>query len=240
MALPLYLAMTAAEMSSIDSFPEHPAYMACHFSPYSQGLSNLPPKLPPHTLLILDDRFPCQGHSPGLVADQLNSITDSFHCENLLLDFQRPPDAESSHMVQTIASQLVQNPVVPPAYCHDPSFPVFLPPCPLHLTMEEYIAPWCNREIWLEAGLCQESISIESDGAHTIPQFPPEGLEGGFFDEALSCRYFIRTEADRITFTLYDTRETLKEKLEKAHRLGVSRAVGLYQELGKKGKNRLA
>ena len=127
-----------------------------------QGLSNLPPKLPPHTLLILDDRFPCQGHSPGLVADQLNSITDSFHCENLLLDFQRPPDAESSHMVQTIASQLVQNPVVPPAYCHDPSFPVFLPPCPLHLTMEEYIAPWCNREIWLEAGLCQESISIES------------------------------------------------------------------------------
>ena len=40
--------------------------------------------------------------------------------------------------------------------------------------------------------------------------------------------------AEEIRFTLFDTRDSLQQKLEKAHSLGVTRAVGLYQELGQK------
>ena len=47
MAIRQYLAMTAAEMTQAGSLPRHSAWMACHFSPYSTGLTNLPDRLPP-------------------------------------------------------------------------------------------------------------------------------------------------------------------------------------------------
>ena len=232
MALPLYLAMTASEMSSIDTIPADFAYMACHFSPYSQGLSNVPDSLPKGAILILNDNFPCQGHSPSLVAHQIKEAVTQFQCESLLLDFQRPPAPESEQIVQSIASQLPCSAALPPAYAQNWDGPVFLPPCPLHVPLEEYLEPWKGREIWLEAALCQETITIIKDGPVFTPQFPPEGLEGGFFDEGLCCQYSTHTSLEEISFTLFDTRESLLRKLEKAHRLGVTRAVGLYQELG--------
>ena len=232
MALPLYLAMTPSEMSSIEVFPNNFAYMACHFSPYSQGLSNLPASLPKKAILILNDNFPCQGHCPSLVADQLKTALNTFHCESLLLDFQRPPTPETAQMVETVVAALTQPVVLPAAYAKNWNGPVFLPPCPLHVTLEEYLEPWNGRKIWLEAALCQETISIRKDGPSFSPQFPPNGLVGGFFDEQLACRYNIHTAHDEIAFTLFDTRESLEKKLQKAHSLGVTRAVGLYQELG--------
>ena len=68
MVLPMNLAMTAAEMSSAAPLPEKIAWMACHFSAYSLGITNIPASLPKGAMLILNDRFPCQGHSPGLTA----------------------------------------------------------------------------------------------------------------------------------------------------------------------------
>ena len=94
------------------------------------------------------------------------------------------------------------------------------------------MAPWKDQEIWLEAALCQEAITVTKDGTDFTPQFPPDGLDGGFYDEVLSCYYHINTSPDAITFTLFDTRESLQQKLKKAHSLGITRAVGLYQELG--------
>ena len=229
MALPLYLAMTASEMSSSDTTPANFAYMACHFSSCTQGLSNLPSSLPNNSILILNDNFPCQGHCPGLVSDQLAEIIEKFHCESLLLDFQRPPDPESEAIVEKILSSLPCPVTATPGFCKDT---VFLPPCPLHLPLEEYLLPWKDREIWLEAALCQEDAVVTREGTKFIPQFPPEDLMDGFFDHTLSCRYKIKTAEDQITFTLFDTPESLAEKLELAQALGVSRAVGLWQELG--------
>ena len=234
MALPLYLAMTASEMSSTDHFPADFAYMACHFSPFSQGLSNLPTSLPRNTILILNDNAPCQGHSPSLVAHQTKQILDQIPCESLLLDFQRPPTPESEQMVQAILSEIPCPAALPPAYGQNWDGPVFLPPCPLHIPQEEYLAAWKGREIWLEAALCQETVTITKDGTAFIPQFPPEGLDGGFYDEGLCCQYTIETTPEEIRFTLFDTLDSLQQKLEKAHSLGVTRAVGLYQELGQK------
>ena len=52
MAIAQYLAMTAAEMIGSTFLPQKAAWMACHFSPYSTGLCNLPSALPPGSLLI--------------------------------------------------------------------------------------------------------------------------------------------------------------------------------------------
>lgn len=234
MALPLYLAMTASEISAYDPFPTNFAYMACHFSPYSQGLSNLPASLPEKAMLILNDNFPCQSHCPGLVAQQLLETVEKFHYESLLLDFQRPPTPETEQMVQIIQSALPCPLALPPAYVQNWDGPVFLPPCPLHITPEEYLAPWSGHEIWLEAALCQEEVRITEDGSTFIPHFPTDGLQGGFFDQTLFCNYRSTIEDDTVCFTLYDTRESLIKKLAHAQALGVTRAVGLWQELSKK------
>ena len=47
MAIRPFLAMTAAEIRGTETLPPKTAWMACHFSPYSTGLSNLPKDLPP-------------------------------------------------------------------------------------------------------------------------------------------------------------------------------------------------
>ena len=59
MAIAPFLAMTAAETRNHSVLPPKIAWMACHFSPYGLGLSNLPQRLPPHALLLLDDITPC-------------------------------------------------------------------------------------------------------------------------------------------------------------------------------------
>lgn len=231
MALPLFLAMTAAEMSGTNSVPEHLAWLSCHFSPYTQGITNLPDKLPPGSMLILDDRFPCQGHSGSLVAGQLAEAVGQLSCESLLLDFQRPENPEAETVIRQIL-EIVSCPVaVSEAYAAHLSCPVFLSPAPLHVPLETHLAPWEGREIWLEAALCQEQIIVTESGVQFIPQLPAKKSEDGFFDEALCCRYITEVSDDEIRFHLFDTRETLDAKLKKAHSLGVARAVGLYQEL---------
>ena len=89
MAIAPFLAMTAAEMHSCASLPEKVAWMACHFSPYGLGLSNLPKTLPPGSLLMMDDITPPQGHDPDLIAAQLEECVQKFQCSGVLLDFQR-------------------------------------------------------------------------------------------------------------------------------------------------------
>ena len=232
MVLPLYLALTAAEISRISPLPELCAYMACHFSPYTEGISNIPEALPFGSVLILNDRIPCDHHSPDLVAGQLAAAVERLGCESVLLDFERPPEVESCAIVRAILQALPCSVAVTESFAQDLSCPVFLAPAPLHMSLAAHLAPWQGREIWLEAALCQERITVTHTGTGFDPVFPTQQLEGGFYDAKLRCNYRTTVSDDTITFTLFDTRETLKEKLESAHSLGVARAVGLYQELG--------
>ena len=78
----------------------------------------------------------------------------------------------------------------------------------------------------------QCNIKITETGVTATSQFPPDGLSGGFYEENLRCQYTTNINKDSITFTLFDTRESLEKKLELAASLGVKRAVGLWQELG--------
>ena len=233
MVLPLYLAMNASEMT-ISPMPDHPAWMACHFSPSSQGISNIPASLPSGSMLILNDRNPCQGHSADLVAAQIDEAATRLGCESVLLDFQRPGNIESAAIAEAIVRTLSIPVAVSDCYAAALPCPVFLGPSPLHLPLCEHIAPWQGREIWLEAALCQESITVTREGTAFAPYFPPEHLDGGFYDDPLCCHYHTRIFHDHIKFVLFDTPESLHQKLELAQTLGVTRAVGLYQELGKR------
>ena len=231
MALPLYLAMTASEMSCAGHLPRHLAWMACHFSAGTLGLSNIPQALPEGAILILDDRYPCQGHSADLAAGQLADAAMQLGCSRVLLDFQRPPEPESLAMSRSLLEALPCPVAATPDYAREFDCGVFLPPCPLSSPLEEHLAPWADREIWLEAVLCQEDISVTAGGAAFSCCFPPDGLDGGFFDPELCCNYKTESFPDQVRFTLFDTPETLKEKMKKAQALGVSGAIGLYQQL---------
>ena len=231
MVLPLYLALTAAEISSLESLPVPMAYMGCSFSPYSLGLSGIPSSLPEGCMLIVNDRMSCQGHSPDLVAGQLQEAVTRLSCESVLLDFQRPLDSESKSMVAQIIQSLFCPVAVTEGFASDLDCPVFLSPAPLHIPLADHLAPWQGREIWMEAALEQADVRITSDGVTSTSQFPAEALTGGFYEKELCCCYHTKIDADCINFTLFDTFESLENKLDLAASLGVTRAVGLWQEL---------
>ena len=231
MALPLNLAMTQAEITAADLLPSRLAWMSCQFSPFTKGITNIPKSLPEGSMLILDDQQNCFTHSPDLVAQQLLEATQQLGCESILLDFQRPADPESIAMVHTIVEALPCPVAVTEGFAKDLTCPVFLAPCPLHMPLQTYLHPWLGRELWMEAALCQEIITVTGNGTTFISDYPVDP-DGGFYEPNLICHYRVAVSPEKITFTLFDTPETLHQKLQKAHSLGVHRMVGLFQELG--------
>lgn len=231
MVLPLFLAMNASEITA-SPIPQHCAWMACHFSAWGEGISNFPASLPAGSILILNDRIPCRGHSADLVASQISEAVSRFECESVLLDFQRPDNPETELVVQSILSAATYPVCITEYYGRNLSCPILLGPCPLHIPIEEYLVPWKDREIWLEAALCQQAITITKDGTDFASCIPSERYENVFFDETLCCQYFTQIEEKQIRFTLFDTMASLEKKLENARKLGVNRAIGLWQELG--------
>ena len=227
----LYLAMTAAEIRSAVSLPSRPAWMACHFSPYSTGLSNLPEALPEGSLLMLNDVTPIRGHDPHTVRDQLFYTLERHRCHALVLDFQRHPSPET----QVLAQYLTQAPPCPVAvsapFAEELSCPVLLPPCPAHSSLEEYTAVWKGRDIWLELSLEGEILTLTEQGCTAASLPYPDPNREGFFDQKLHCHYTMEADEKAARFTLWRTLEDIKQLLEEAETLGVTAAVGLFQEL---------
>ncbi len=231
MALPVYLAMTAAEFASAERLPDHCAWMACHFSSYGTGLSNLPEQLPEKAVLILNDSTPVQNHDPEQIATQLAQLTQTLSADALLLDLQRPVSDATMAVIQAITSTLTCPVVIPQAYAQDIGGPVFLPPPPLDMPLKAYLAPYGDRDIWLEAALDGATVTVTSEGSYSSPLLYDDTLSPCFEDEDLHCKYHIRVSDTEATFSLWRTPESLHALLEEAEALGVSRAVGLYQEL---------
>ena len=231
MALPLYLALTAAEFQKCSSLPEHVAWMACHYSPYGLGLSNLPRELPQSAMLILNDRTPPHSHNPDLIARQLKELVDTFQCGSILLDFQHPDLTENAAVVKAVTTALSCPIGVSELYARDLPCAVLLPPVPPHVPLEEYLSPWQGREIWLEIAPGGEVITVTDQGSSVSPLSSTELPEAALEDPALHCHYHIRTFDDRIDFTLWRTKDDLTALLQQAEALGVTHAVGLWQEL---------
>ena len=204
MVLPLYLAMPASEFRPVP----YPALLML------DGL-----EVPPMGVLpVVTDRFPLDGQA-------LQRICQGQ--EALLLDFVRPPTTSLREIIQGLPCPCG----APPGYTEEG--PVFLPPASLHIPLEQYLAPYKGREIWLEAALQKQTVTVTTGGVTIDPPRPNRSFEGGFYDEKLCCRFTQEFTEDTAVFTLFDTPETLVSKLDHAAALGVTRAVGLYQELGR-------
>jgi hypothetical protein len=226
------LAMTAAEYLGTEVMPKNMAWMACHYSGSGLGLSNLPQTLPPDSVVIMDDSAPPQEQDPELILHQLKALTQQLQVSALLLDFQRPDITENAQLAALLVSRLPCPVCVSGHYAMDLDCPVFLPPPLLHQPLADHLAPWKGREIWLEAALEAEEITVTAEGSTVTPlPFLPLA-ENSFVSEELHCRYRIRVEDDRAVFTLARDGEMIKSLLASSKRQGVTQAVGLYQQLG--------
>lgn len=230
MAIPFFLAMTAAEFTKLSTFPPHIAWMACHFSPYGTGITNLPKTLPEGSLLILNDRTPVCGHDPEQICQSLWETAQKHHCSGILLDLQRPDNAETAAIIEKVLSLPI--PVaVSDLYAKPYECPVFLSPPPLNTPLEAHTAPWQGREIWLEMAHLGCQIRVTRAGAAFSPISCPAS-ESRFRDEALLCHYETEIAEDAVTFTLFRTQEDMDALIEKSAQLGITQWVGLYQEFG--------
>ena len=163
MAIPLYLAKTSAEFASNSPNTHHLAWMACHFSPYGTGITNVPKALPEDSILILNDRTPVCGHDPEIVADSMAQAAEKLKCRGILMDFQQKSE-ESAAIARKIAA--LPFPVaVTEHYAKELACAVFLSAPPIHKALAEYIAPWKDREIWLEIANSNERITITAKGS---------------------------------------------------------------------------
>lgn len=230
MGCPHYLAKTQAEFRCEDGYDGPAAWMACHFSPYGTGLSNLPKRLPPDSLLMVDDITPIHGHDPVFIGEQLKQCVEALKCRAVLLDFQRPGYPECAALARHLAKVLTCPVCVSSLYGRESSAPVLLPPLPCCTPLEAYLEDWKGREVWLETALEGESIVLTERGAafSSLPRFSPP--EDGFAEEKLHCHYRCETFEDKIIFTLWRTREDVEAMLEEAEALSVTLAVGLYQQ----------
>lgn len=230
MGCPHYLARTQAEFRCEDSYSGPAAWMACHFSPYGTALSNLPRNLPPDSLLMVDDITPIHGHDFGLIGTQLKECVEALKCSGILLDFQRPGYPECEDLVRHLSEVLPCPVCVSSLYGKEGNAPVLLPPPPCCTSLKAYLENWKGREVWLETALEGESVVLTEGGAvsSSLPRFSPP--EDGFAEEALHCHYRCETSDDKITFTLWRTREDVEAMLQEAEAQGVTLAVGLYQQ----------
>ena len=232
MALRCYLAMTAAEFQGVDVLPPHPGWMACHFSCYGLGLSNLPKVLPEGAMVIVNDRTPVNQHNPEVILQQLLALIDALHPSCFLLDFQRPAQPQAAEITRVLTEKLPCPVGVSQLYAEDLNCPVFLSPPPLHKPLKEYLQPWQGRPIWLEAALTAQTVTVTKDGSCFEPVQYTCLPEPSFCDDELYCRYHIDCQPDAATFTLQRDQALLETMLEEAETLGVELAVGLYQQLG--------
>lgn len=229
MVLPLYLAMTAAEIQNSSALSEKIAWMACHFSPYGKGISNVPVSLPTGSMLILNDRIPPQGHDPQIVAQQFAEAAAQVGAQRLLLDFQRPGIPLLQEVVAAVAEKAACPVAVTPLYAEALPCPVFWLP-KLHKPLAEQLQAWQGREVWLEAALECWEVTVTEEGSRFV-EIPMQ--EGTFphVDEKLHCIYRTEVGADFVRFTLLRDAAQLQALLEEAQTLGVACAVGLYQQL---------
>ncbi len=232
MAMRPFLAMTGAEILGIDSFPANFGWMACHFSPYGVHASNLPGDLPPGALLILDDLTPICGHDPRVIAGQLRDCVEALECSAVLLDFQRTEYPETGEMARYLWESLPCPVGVSAAFGAATEGPVVLPPVAPDVPLRDALRGWEGREVWMELGMTGCTISVTKTGAVSAPLLHWEANEPCFSDDHLHCHYRMELKEEEAAFTLWRTGEDLLGLLQEAEGLGVTRAVGLYQELG--------
>ena len=218
----LYVAMTSAELGRCASPPPHIAWMSCQFSSAGSGLSNLPRALPKDSVIILSDQTPICNHDPQTVLKQLLSLAEQFTPAGFLLDFQRPGGQQ---MVQQLVKALPCPTAVSEAYAQGLDCPVFLSPKPLCRPLGA--AVWPGRELWLDAPICNQTVTVTAQGTTISDFLPYSPIEDGFFHKGLSVRYWVRLQQDRAVFTL----SRGLQQLEQLNNPRITRVFCLFREI---------
>lgn len=233
MAIKAYLAMTGAEFENASLLPPRVGWMACHFSPYTTGLSNLPETFPEGSVLMVNDVTPIHNHDPKTIAEQLTQCVQQFRCSAVLLDFQRLPNEECTVLAAHLLEALPCPTVMPEVLGKEFNCPVFLPPCPLHRPLQQHIQPWKDREIWLETALERTKLTLNKSGITSEPMIHIPEQSSVFEDTNLHCHYSIHEETQEVHFHLWRTIEDHSAFLQQAQDLGIKNTIGLYQEFQK-------
>lgn len=229
MDLLIYHAVTGVELAAAEKTGKPLAWMACRLSPSGDGIGGVPTSLPPGSMLMLTDEMPAQGHDPQRVARELAQVAHELGCSRVLLDFQRPRCSESEQIVSAVQKAAGCPVGVSEGYAAELDCPVLVSPPPLWTTPEEHLAVWKGREVWLEAAQEDAVVTVTEAGSHYAPceahgAFP-------FLDRQLLAAYRVETESEAVRVYLHRGKEELEGLLNRAKSLGVSAAVGLYQQL---------
>ena len=235
MEIPLFLAMTAAEVSQAEELPERLGWMACHFSAYGTGLSNLPKTLPPGSMLMLNDRTPICGHAPRQVAETLCGAAQRLQCDCISLDFQRKDQAELLPIIEAVLERAGCPVGVSALYAKDFDCPVLVPPITPYTPLEEALTPWKGREIWLELTAEGTQITVTPEGSRYAPlpdYVPPKTAH---LEKDLSCHYEIEVSENEVRFLLGRTEADLQSLLKKAKEFNTTRTLRLWQEATRTG-----
>lgn len=229
MPIPCYLAMTGAEFLHADRFPDKLAWMACHYSCYGSGLSNLPEGLPAGSLIIVNDRTPPCRHDTAFITEQLLQLYEDAKPFGFLLDFQREGLPKNLEVARAVTDALACPVAVSELYAKELDAPVFLPLLPTDMPLTDFTAPWNGREIWLEVGLQTDVFTVTAQGCTVTSSEDDTLAEPVFEDQKLFCRYHWELFEETAVFTLQRTKTELDALLQNAE--GVELAVGLYQQL---------
>lgn len=227
MPLRFYLAMTEAEIRNAPILPKHLAYMACHFSPYGTGLVNIPEKLPPGSILIVNDRVPVTHHNPGIIANQLSAAVRKLKAYGVLMDLQVSGNQQTAKIVEKVIHTLPCPVAVSEPYANDLSCPIFGAPA-IYQPIADYIRGKKGRPLWLET--FEEAAILTVTPSDCKSEQCTVHTNGNFYDETLQCRYTFNVEKGCVRFTLSRRVEESKAYLQTAQSLGIEVAIGLYQE----------
>lgn len=220
----LYLAMTAQELSQYRN-PVRTAYMACHFSPYGPGITNVPESLPEGAMVILNDRIPFLHHDCALIAAQLASLP----CDAVLLDLENTDSGKAEELIAAVLSA-VQVPVgVSEKYASGHSCAEFISPSDADEDPFELLKNRKGREIWLDLSPGRVCCRVTSQGCERTGGPHPCDSQVQK-DDALFCHYSIAVKESEALFYLHRTWEDICAIMEQGKAMGVTRGIGLYQE----------
>lgn len=220
MAIPVYLAMTSAEIQNTHKIPQNVAYW------YPLDFPAQPNR---DSLLVFTDEEAFRPSKVGIIADNLVASAKSLQCRGILLDFQHENRHENAALVTELEARKYPF-AVTALYAENRNCVIFLPPVPLTATLADYIGPWQGREVWLELAMDGLQITVTAQGSQEYYLSHAPSLNNAHIDQNFHCHYSIESAEDRAVFTLWRTKQDIEAMLNEASALPVRLAVGLWQE----------
>ena len=234
MPIPFFLAIYAHDFPALPRLPPKVAWMSAHFSTSGPGMSNLPAKLPPGSLIILDDQTPWAGHSIETVCREMTAVLMRTEAYGLLLDFERPPEEETLLLTNALGQCCRELGIpmgAPESYATDPGIAIFHSPLPCQIPPEVLCPP--GRAVWLDVSPTAFLAHIGPDsttGNLTEDEVSFSDESQIFTDPALHCLYRSQPSDNGIDLLLYHTPQSITAMLETQELPGIQLALGLYRD----------